>query len=531
MDHRRQPRGDDRHIYSTNDAYGRGYLYGWGNFPDMYCHPSYVPTYASRDDYRYDGSSARTRQSQPRHRATAGAPGGYGTERYPPTMPARSASGYSQRCFIGKAFGNHNRAVIEGDLDMLFEDDPSLYLEAALPQIPEDHDGLTIGISVGNLNSGFVSEKGKVTMTYKPQRVRKTGTRSPSSPVGAYNDSHSRSRNRGRGQESTHGFTMFPPSSTQMATSTSLVYGQEQSLGQAPNAERHCPCGGLNNPGLHLLPGWEVVRGEHSTGLNSHAYILNKDTKLTYIPFFILHPFQVPHVKSVCVREIKVTIRIPIKSNPGLALSPPSSPCLGTHSASEATWALQDLKRTAIFSPITHSQLPGATRSASRLTSTRLTARQPGQRPLGSQRQVLSTMHSRQMGTNEMDGAFPAGKQNRLPLGQPLNETRSSSLRLGEYLTLIDCILSNHAYFQLSRRSLVLSWPSPWGASMSASSLCASPSASTNFPSMHCGSVFGGVRGNACDALDAQYESQQRVLASMLTASSQCLLGFIAMWC
>ncbi|KAH6910953.1 hypothetical protein BKA70DRAFT_1423707 [Coprinopsis sp. MPI-PUGE-AT-0042] len=189
MDYHDQPRGEDTYAYSPNDAYIRGYPYGWGNFPDPYSLPSYVHTQSSHDDYRYDVFKHGDL-------ATAGAPGGYDTERHPPTTPARLASGtgdqpkarrrYTRKrtrngALSAKLSGITTGPPLEGDkpLSMLFEDDPSLYLEAALPQIPEDFDGLTIGSFVGNLNSGLLGEKGELVMTYKPQRVLAAEASSP----------------------------------------------------------------------------------------------------------------------------------------------------------------------------------------------------------------------------------------------------------------------------------------------------------------------------------------------------------------
>ncbi|KAH6910959.1 hypothetical protein BKA70DRAFT_1423720 [Coprinopsis sp. MPI-PUGE-AT-0042] len=159
MDHTRRSRGDDRYRSSTNGAHGRGHPYGWGNFPDMYSLPPYVPTHTSHDDYRYDAYE-RTRIPV--------------TERLLVLQVASVLKGILLRCLLDrlrervtsqrpegdtqmsrirhepslvKFFGCENRASLEdeGSCEMIFDDDPSFYLQAALPQIPEDIDGLVTG--------------------------------------------------------------------------------------------------------------------------------------------------------------------------------------------------------------------------------------------------------------------------------------------------------------------------------------------------------------------------------------------------
>ncbi|KAH6910950.1 hypothetical protein BKA70DRAFT_49375 [Coprinopsis sp. MPI-PUGE-AT-0042] len=239
------------------------------------------------------GSSPRMRYSHPRHRGTAGAPASHGTERYPPTMPARSASGTGDQPRARRRYADGREYPFSCELT--FDDDPSLYLGEAPPQIPEEIDGLVIGRFVGNLNSGSIGGKAKMIMTYKPQRARKTGNR-PSSPVGAFNDS--RTHSRGREHQSTHGFTMFAPQSAQTVTSTFAADAREQTLGQAPSGERyhqtkgavccrcelrwtafyrHCPCDGLNDARLHLCLGWRWSEENTQT--------------ISYMPAFIFSLF------------------------------------------------------------------------------------------------------------------------------------------------------------------------------------------------------------------------------------------------
>ncbi|KAH6891655.1 hypothetical protein BKA70DRAFT_1234081 [Coprinopsis sp. MPI-PUGE-AT-0042] len=285
MEYSRRPRSTSP--MDVDDADACVYPNGWGNIPDMHYFSSYAPT---RDYYQDEGSSGRMRSSHPRHRVTAGPPDHHGAERQPHMMPTRRPSAYPMAFKIGEAFGCKNEAPVEDSgalsacvdnqnclithppkatCELIFEDDPAPYLRRDPPQIPADVDGPYIGRFLGTLNQGRIGGNGKkykpaachrfsevllahMVMRYQPQRAATTGNQ-PSSPVGTYNDSRSRSRSRSRGRHSSHGFTMFPPSSTQTATSTFPAYGQEQSLGQAPNAERY----GQNRrslPPLHHHP-------------------------------------------------------------------------------------------------------------------------------------------------------------------------------------------------------------------------------------------------------------------------------------
>ncbi|KAH6891670.1 hypothetical protein BKA70DRAFT_1234099 [Coprinopsis sp. MPI-PUGE-AT-0042] len=238
MDHHRQPHGDDRYTYSTNDAYDHGHAYGWGNPPSLRPFPSYVPTHASRDDYCYDEYEHDDYYEGDPPRSLYGAPDSYDYEQQLPEMPARSHSGAGDQREAPRryAYGlwNVNEGEVEddGNLEMNYDKDPSPFLHEGPPRTTADGDRF-IRRFTGNRNLGRIGRNAKMVMNYKPRRAATTGNH-PSSPV----SSHNRSRSRGR--HSSHGFTMYPPR-TQVATSTFPTYGREQTLGQAPSGERYYP--------------------------------------------------------------------------------------------------------------------------------------------------------------------------------------------------------------------------------------------------------------------------------------------------